>query len=76
MSKYGLQRGTLKGELFIILSEQGNNGIKVSDLIRESKVCNNVETNVDYFTVIIIIVEKLCIKVQTTMLIHLILIFS
>uniref|UniRef100_A0A0A0K3U2 DDT domain-containing protein n=1 Tax=Cucumis sativus TaxID=3659 RepID=A0A0A0K3U2_CUCSA len=38
VSKYGLQRGTLKGELFIILSEQGNNGIKVSDLIRESKI--------------------------------------
>ncbi|CAK9309644.1 unnamed protein product [Citrullus colocynthis] len=38
MSKYGLQRGTLKGELFSILSEQGNNGIKVSDLTRESKI--------------------------------------
>lgn len=38
MSKYGLQRGTLKGELFLILSEQGNNGIKVSDLTRESKI--------------------------------------
>ncbi|XP_022976954.1 homeobox-DDT domain protein RLT3 [Cucurbita maxima] len=38
MVKYGLQRGTLKGELFIILSEQGNNGIKVSDLTRESKI--------------------------------------
>lgn len=58
MSKYGLQRGTLKGELFLILSEQGNNGIKVSDLTRESKVCNNIETNMDYFIVIIIVVEK------------------
>ncbi|KAL0560568.1 hypothetical protein IC582_000977 [Cucumis melo] len=38
VSKYGLQHGTLKGELFIILSEQGNNGMKVSDLIRESKI--------------------------------------
>lgn len=56
MVKYGLQRGTLKGELFIILSEQGNNGIKVSDLTRESKVCDNVVKNVDYFIVIIIIV--------------------
>lgn len=57
MAKYGLHHGTLKGELFIILSEQGNNGIKVTDLARELKVgvfcnCNtNVMTNVDYFIV-------------------------
>ncbi|XP_022144421.1 homeobox-DDT domain protein RLT3 isoform X2 [Momordica charantia] len=43
MAKYGLHHGTLKGELFIILSEQGNNGIKVTDLARELKI---VELNV------------------------------
>ncbi|KAE9451223.1 hypothetical protein C3L33_16855, partial [Rhododendron williamsianum] len=32
MVKYGLSPATLKGELFSILSEQGNKGIKVSDL--------------------------------------------
>ncbi|KAK3025527.1 hypothetical protein RJ639_041519 [Escallonia herrerae] len=32
MTKYGLSPGTLKGELFTILSLQGNNGMRVSDL--------------------------------------------
>ncbi|KAK2988514.1 hypothetical protein RJ640_026742, partial [Escallonia rubra] len=32
MTKYGLSPGTLKGELFTILSLQGNNGMGVSDL--------------------------------------------
>ena len=32
MVKYGLCPGTLKGELFSILLNQGNNGMKVSDL--------------------------------------------
>ena len=34
MVKYGLRPGTLKGELFSILSNQGNNGMKVPDLAR------------------------------------------
>ncbi|RZC71564.1 hypothetical protein C5167_034786 [Papaver somniferum] len=32
MIKYGLFPGTMKGELFSILSEQGNNGLKVPEL--------------------------------------------
>ena len=32
MVRYGLRPGSLKGELFKILSERGNNGLKVSDL--------------------------------------------
>ncbi|XWS31134.1 hypothetical protein CRYUN_Cryun23aG0051500 [Craigia yunnanensis] len=32
MARYGLRPGSLKGELFKILSERGNNGLKVSDL--------------------------------------------
>ncbi|CAL5343098.1 unnamed protein product [Camellia sinensis] len=38
MAKYGLCPGTLKGELFSILSEQGNNGMKVSDLAESSQI--------------------------------------
>ncbi|RVW76431.1 Homeobox-DDT domain protein RLT3 [Vitis vinifera] len=34
MVKYGLRPGTLKGELFSILLNQGNNGMKVLDLTR------------------------------------------
>ncbi|EXB42573.1 hypothetical protein L484_011346 [Morus notabilis] len=34
MVTYGLRPGTLKGELFKILLEQGNNGLKVSDLAK------------------------------------------
>lgn len=34
MSNYGLSPGTLKGELFSILLNQGNNGMKVSDLVK------------------------------------------
>ncbi|KAL6337937.1 hypothetical protein AAG906_005402 [Vitis piasezkii] len=34
MVKYGLRPGTLKGELFSILLNQGNNGMKVPDLAR------------------------------------------
>ncbi|KAJ4973305.1 hypothetical protein NE237_006479 [Protea cynaroides] len=37
MEKYGLRPGTLKGELFSILSEQGNNGLKVSELVKASQ---------------------------------------
>ncbi|XVE72619.1 hypothetical protein DITRI_Ditri11bG0052600 [Diplodiscus trichospermus] len=32
MARYGLRPGSLKGELFKILSERGNNGLKVSDM--------------------------------------------
>ncbi|XWS75947.1 hypothetical protein CRYUN_Cryun01aG0135400 [Craigia yunnanensis] len=32
MARYGLRPGSLKGELFKILSERGNKGLKVSDL--------------------------------------------
>lgn len=38
MVKYGLSPATLKGELFSILSEQGNNGMKVSDLANSPQV--------------------------------------
>lgn len=32
MKKYGLRLGTLKGELFRMLNEQGQNGLKISEL--------------------------------------------
>ncbi|CAK7349189.1 unnamed protein product [Dovyalis caffra] len=38
MVKYGLRAGTLKGELFRLLSVQGNNGWKVSDLAKSSQI--------------------------------------
>lgn len=38
MAKYGLRPGTLKGELFNILAEQGSNGSKVSDLAKSFQV--------------------------------------
>ncbi|XP_057476388.1 homeobox-DDT domain protein RLT3 isoform X1 [Actinidia eriantha] len=38
MEKYGLSPDTLKGVLFIILSEQGNNGMKVYDLAKSSRI--------------------------------------
>lgn len=38
MVKYGLRPGTLKGELFRILLEQGNDGLKVFQLARSSQV--------------------------------------
>lgn len=38
MLKYGLRPGTLKGELFKILLEQGNNGLKVSQIAKMSQV--------------------------------------
>lgn len=36
--KYGLRPGTLKFELFKVLSEQGNSGLKVSDLAKSLQV--------------------------------------
>ncbi|XP_057955233.1 homeobox-DDT domain protein RLT3 isoform X2 [Malania oleifera] len=38
MVKYGLRPGTLKCELFSILSEQGNSGLKVSELARSLQI--------------------------------------
>uniref|UniRef100_A0A7N0UBZ7 Homeobox-DDT domain protein RLT3 n=1 Tax=Kalanchoe fedtschenkoi TaxID=63787 RepID=A0A7N0UBZ7_KALFE len=38
MVKYGLAPGTLKGELFGILSHQGNKGLKVSELARSTQI--------------------------------------
>ncbi|KAK9291662.1 hypothetical protein L1049_019611 [Liquidambar formosana] len=38
MVKYGLHPGTLKGKLFSILSEQGNNGMKVPDLAKSLQI--------------------------------------
>lgn len=38
MVKYGLRPGTLKGELFKLLSERGNNGLKVPDLAKSLQV--------------------------------------
>lgn len=40
MAKCGLRPGTLKGELFRSLSEQGSSGLNVSDLAKHSKVSN------------------------------------
>lgn len=40
MASYGLSPGTLKGELFKILSLQGNNGMKISELATYSSVSN------------------------------------
>lgn len=40
MAKYGLSPGTLKDELFNILSLQGNNGMKISELATHSSVSN------------------------------------
>uniref|UniRef100_A0A5B6YSH3 DDT domain-containing protein n=1 Tax=Davidia involucrata TaxID=16924 RepID=A0A5B6YSH3_DAVIN len=47
MVKYGLSPGTLKGELFRILLEKGNNGLKVSELAKSSQI---VELNLDTAT--------------------------
>ncbi|KAH7576570.1 hypothetical protein JRO89_XS01G0111400 [Xanthoceras sorbifolium] len=38
MVKYGLRPGTLKGELFRVLLEHGNNGLKVSQLAKLSQI--------------------------------------
>ncbi|KAD7479854.1 hypothetical protein R6Q59_008692 [Mikania micrantha] len=38
MASYGLSPGTLKGELFNILSLQGNNGMKISELATYSSI--------------------------------------
>ncbi|XP_043804783.1 homeobox-DDT domain protein RLT3 isoform X2 [Manihot esculenta] len=38
MVKYGLRPGTLKGELFKLLSERGNNGLKVPDLAKSLQI--------------------------------------
>lgn len=38
MVKYGLSPATLKGELFSILTEQGNSGMKVSDLANSPQI--------------------------------------
>ncbi|KAL1546123.1 homeobox-DDT domain protein RLT3-like [Salvia divinorum] len=38
MDKYGLNPGTLKGELFSILLTQGNNGLEVSELAKSSSI--------------------------------------
>ncbi|KAJ8748191.1 hypothetical protein K2173_000599 [Erythroxylum novogranatense] len=38
MLKYGLRPRTLKGELFRLLSEQGNRGMAVSDLAKSSQI--------------------------------------
>lgn len=38
MKEYGLRLGTLKGELFRMLNEQGNNGLKISELANAPEV--------------------------------------
>ncbi|KAL8143873.1 hypothetical protein V2J09_016905 [Rumex salicifolius] len=40
MARYGLCPGTLKGELFSILLEEGNQGVRVSDLAESSRILN------------------------------------
>ncbi|XP_071706222.1 homeobox-DDT domain protein RLT3-like [Rutidosis leptorrhynchoides] len=48
MARYGLKPGTLKGELFTILSLQGNNGMKVSELATCSSIVGlNLATTTD-----------------------------
>uniref|UniRef100_A0A2N9IPY1 Homeobox domain-containing protein n=1 Tax=Fagus sylvatica TaxID=28930 RepID=A0A2N9IPY1_FAGSY len=65
MVKYGLRPGTLKCELFKILSEQGNNGLKVSELAKslpiaelnlassteelESLICSTLSSDITLF---------------------------
>lgn len=38
MKKCGLHPGTLKGELFRLLSDQGNNGLEISEMARSRQV--------------------------------------
>lgn len=38
MVNYSLRPGSMKGELFKILLEQGNNGLKVSELVKSLQV--------------------------------------
>lgn len=38
MTKYGLRPGSLKGEVFGILCENGNKGITVAELSKASQV--------------------------------------
>ncbi|CAI0459366.1 unnamed protein product [Linum tenue] len=47
MLKYGLTPGTLKGELFRLLFEEGKNGVKVSELAKSAQVAelNLASTN-------------------------------
>ncbi|KAK9153346.1 hypothetical protein Sjap_000826 [Stephania japonica] len=45
LAEYGLSSGTLKGVLFSLLSEQGNNGMKVSDMAKASQVVELKLTN-------------------------------
>ncbi|XP_021733997.1 homeobox-DDT domain protein RLT3-like isoform X2 [Chenopodium quinoa] len=40
MAKYGLQPDTLKGKLFSILFEQGNSGMKVTELAKSSQIAD------------------------------------
>lgn len=47
MVKYGLRHDTLKGELFKLLSEQGDNGMRVSDLAKASSI---IKLNLGYTT--------------------------
>ncbi|KAK4747325.1 hypothetical protein SAY87_026362 [Trapa incisa] len=41
MKNYGLYPGTLKGELFRLLSNQGNIGLKVSDMARTAQIAES-----------------------------------
>ncbi|CAL9224946.1 unnamed protein product [Arabidopsis halleri] len=65
MKKYGLRLGTLKGELFRMLNEQGNNGLKISELAnapevavlslatapeeRENSICSTLASDITLF---------------------------
>ncbi|XP_010450235.1 PREDICTED: homeobox-DDT domain protein RLT3-like isoform X1 [Camelina sativa] len=65
MKKYGLHLGTLKGELFRMLNEQGNNGLKISELAnapevavlnlataqeeRENSICSTLASDITLF---------------------------
>ncbi|XP_048232620.1 homeobox-DDT domain protein RLT3 isoform X2 [Ricinus communis] len=45
MMKYGLRVGTLKGELFTLLSERGNNGLKIPELAKSLQIAELNLTN-------------------------------
>ncbi|EOA15935.1 hypothetical protein CARUB_v10004029mg [Capsella rubella] len=65
MKKYGLRLGTLKGELFRMLNEQGNNGLEISELAnapevavlnlataqeeRENSICSTLASDITLF---------------------------
>lgn len=50
MARFGLSPGTLKGELFTILSLKGNSGMKISELATFSSVSNSGHPSKEFRT--------------------------